>query len=236
MTQKTPETNDHQAQPLHFTGEKNPDYGEYQIPEPSPVTIVQEPLKIFLQWESPIRPFKKREREFYTTAGSIIFLVCIILLFIKEFLLIMVLISLAFFLYILNTVKPEKVRHEISNKGIKTGTLSTPQTAQPEQANSNGKLIFWDQLGRFWFDKQWDDEILYIENYSGFPSRLMILLGEVKKQDIEKILSQYLIQEKPEKTQIERAGEWLQKKIPLETEPSKLSSNSPHSSNKPTKK
>ena len=186
--------------------------------QPVPMNVAPESIKTLLDWEAPERPFKKREREFYTTVGSIIFLVCVILLFIKEFLLIMVLIALAFFVYVLSTVKPQPTKHVITNFGIET----------------MGKKFSWDVLGTFWFDQKWDDEILYIENYMGFPTRLMLLLGDQKKETIQKILEQYLIHERPEKTQIERAGEWLQKKVPLETEPTKPKTQSSKSSPKDT--
>lgn len=181
--------------------ESNAPPQDQTIPTPAPVTIMKPPLKDLLVWKSPARPFKPRDREFYTTAGSIIFLVCVILLFIKEFLLIMVLMALAFLVYILSTVKPEEVDHKITTRGI-----VTVQKAYP-----------WEQLGRFWFETKFHDQVLMIENFVGLPTRLMLLIHEPDKKQIEALLKQYLIKEKPEKTQIEKAAEWLQKKVPLET-------------------
>ena len=170
-------------------------------PEPAPVTVVREPIKNLLIWQAPARPFETKDREFYTTAGSIIFLVCVILLFVKEFLFIMAIIAFAFFYYILTSIPPEKVEHKITNKGI----------------FSIGKLYDWDQLGRFWFEVKAGSQVLMVENFLGLPPRLMILLGELKKEDVQNILAKYLLMEKPEKTQIDKAAEWLQKKVPLET-------------------
>ena len=123
------------------------------------------------------------------------------MLFIKEWGLIIVLLALGFMTYALSTVKPEKVKHQISDKGIKSGS----------------KLYPWEALGRFWFDKKWQYDLLYIENFMGFPPRIMMVIDSKDKAQIQKILSQILEFEKPEKTKMEKAGDWLVKKFPLET-------------------
>ncbi|NMC36113.1 hypothetical protein GYA49_03625 [Candidatus Beckwithbacteria bacterium] len=190
------------------TEQVQPEQMPYQ--EPAPVTIVKEPLKILLTWKAPIRPFKKRNREYFTTAGSIIFLICIILLFVKEFLLVLALIALSFLVYIMGTVEPEEVEHKLTNKGIIT----------------LGKTYFWEQLGRFWFEKKFNDEVLMIENFIGIPSRLMLLLGKQDKIQIKAILDKYLLQEKPELSQVEKMSKWLGEKVPLETNPAAKPQNS----------
>jgi len=156
--------------------------------------------KTLLTWKSPARPFKKRGREFFTTAGSIIFLLCIVLVFIKEFLLVMALIAFAFFMYVLNTVHPEEVEHKITNLGI----------------IFMNKFYPWESLGRFWFETKWQ-EVVVIEHYGGLPTRLTLLLGKQKQEDIKKILQKYLLLEKPELGQAEKMGQWLQEKVPLES-------------------
>ena len=49
-------------------------------------TEIEKPvqLKTLLKWQAPIRPFKKRDREYYTTIAAIVFLLAVILLFLKE--------------------------------------------------------------------------------------------------------------------------------------------------------
>jgi len=44
----------------------------------------KQPLQNLLTWNVPSRVFKQHDREFLTTVGSIIFLLCVILVFIKE--------------------------------------------------------------------------------------------------------------------------------------------------------
>lgn len=172
-----------------------------QTRPPEPVMVVKEPLKDLLVWQAPARSFKRRDREYYTTIGAIIFLLAVILLFLKEWLLIGVIISLGFVSYVLSTVPPENVENKITTRGVVTG----------------GKRYDWAFLGRFWFSAKWDSEILNIETALAFPRRLMLLLGKTEKEQIKKVLEKYLVLEKPEKSFIDKAGDWLQKKVPLET-------------------
>lgn len=157
--------------------------------------------KTILEWQSPARPFKKRDREVFLTAGTIVALISVILLFIREFLLIAVLLSLYFVFWVLNTVAPEKVGHKITNKGIETG----------------GKTYKWEELNRFWFIGKWGNTILNIETKKRFPGQLSILLGPAK-EEVKKVLSKNLEFEKPEPNWLNGASKWLQKKVPLEKE------------------
>lgn len=162
-----------------------------------------EPLKTLLEWSAPERPFKRRDREYFTTIGAIVFLLAVILLFLQEWLLIAVIIALLFVVYIMATIEPRKVEHKITNRGITTG----------------GKMYRWGQLGRFWFGEKWGGKILYIENFLGLPGRLILLLGEIKEEQVKEILSDYLSFEEPEKTWVDNASEWLSRRVPLETSP-----------------
>ena len=62
--------------------------------------------------------------------------------------------------------------------------------------------------------------MIHIEHW-GLPNQLLLLYDEktTKKEQLKELLDRYLFYEKPEKTVIDKASEWLQKKIPLETEP-----------------
>lgn len=155
--------------------------------------------KTLLEWQSPARPFKKRDREVFFTAGAIVALISVILLFIREFLLIAVLLSLYFVFWVLNTIAPEKVKHKITSSGIETG----------------GKAYKWEELGRFWFTGKWGNTILNIETKRRFPGRLLILLGPTK-EEVKKVLIKHLEFEEPEPNWLNGASEWLQKKVPLE--------------------
>lgn len=183
--------------------------------DPSPVTLVKEPYKEFFSWQSPIRPFQKKSKEYFTNLGALFFLVCIILLFLNQIGLILTILALAFLYYILNTVKPENTQHKLTTKGIQT----------------SDKKYSWDQLGRFWFEKKNNQNILYIENFLGLPNRLMLLFDKNDKIQIKKILQKRLIHEKPELTQLDKASNWLSEKFIFESTSNQEKHNSKTSDN-----
>ncbi|MCJ7793151.1 MAG: hypothetical protein MUP45_04220 [Candidatus Marinimicrobia bacterium] len=158
-------------------------------------------LKTLLTWAAPERPFKKRSREYFTTIGAIVFLVGVILLFLQEWLLILVMVALMFVAYIMSTVEPRQIEHQITSQGIITG----------------GKKYEWATLNRFWFTEKWGEKILQIETLVGLPRRLFLLLGETKQEEIKKILADYLPFEEPEQTWIDNASEWISRRVPLES-------------------
>jgi hypothetical protein len=49
-----------------------------------------------------------------------------------------------------------------------------------------------------------------------FPGRLTMMLGELTEEELEEILSEVLIQEKPADTFFDSSAKWLQEKIPLD--------------------
>ncbi len=171
--------------------------------------IQPEPEKTLLAWISPSRIYKKHSKEFYTNLGAIIFLVCVILLFLKQIWLILAIVAFFFFSYIIDIIKPENIEHRITNKGLYT----------------INKFFLWDQLGRFWVETEFNQTILYLENFVGFPPRLMLIIKPEDKENIEKILKNYLVMQKPEPSQIEKWGQLLNQKIILENPTKKAREN-----------
>lgn len=155
--------------------------------------------QLIYQWKSPSRPFKKRKRQFFTTVTIIVLLICLILFFAGQVLPIAVVISVAFLVYVMYTIPPGMSEHKITTYGI----------------YSDDDFYPWDEIGRFWFDTSFDQEILSFE-IAKFPGRAVILLGEMKKSDLEQTLDQLLVQERPPLTQFEQWARWLQDKVPLE--------------------
>ena len=156
-------------------------------------------LQILLSWKSPTRMFKKINREYVTTITAILVLIGVILIFLKEWFLIAVLVALGFFYFILSTIKPEETEHQITNQGVITA----------------GKSYFWDQLVRFWFEQKDGQKILFIDAIDRINLRLMMLLSDKNEDQIRKVLTSYLPEEKPENTWVDKAGEWVSRQIPL---------------------
>lgn len=158
--------------------------------------------KILLEWTSPARPYKVRSREFYTTILSIAFLLAVILLLLKEFLLIGVIMAFAFLSYILATHKPEDALHQLTTRGIRT----------------DKKLFEWESLTNFWLKKQWNQEVVICRTVTALPGVILLVVDENKREDIIKTIGKYIPLEKPTDSFVDKASKWLGAKIPLETQ------------------
>ena len=158
--------------------------------------------KILLEWTSPARPYKIRTREFYTTILSLAFLLGVVLLLLKEFLLIGVIMAFAFLSYILATHKPGDVTHQLTTLDIRT----------------DQKLYKWDTFTNFWLKKQWDQEVLICQTVTSLPGVILLVLDSKKRAAIIEAVGQYLPLEKPADSFVDKAGKWLGEKIPLETQ------------------
>lgn len=157
------------------------------------------PEQTILEWTAPSRPFRKRNKQFFTTVLVIALLISLILFFSGQFLPIAMVFSVVFLNYVLAVIPPQKIKHEITNFGIKL----------------EERLYSWQELGRFWFDKKYDDLTLQIET-AEFPGRLTLVLPQSKKKDVSEILSEVLLNQKPPLSTFEKIAQWVQEKFPLE--------------------
>ncbi len=159
---------------------------------------------VLYRWEAPVRPFKKRDRDYYTTIASIAFFVVIILVFLKEFLLIAVVVSFAFVAYVLAAIPPEKTDHKLTNRGIRTAD----------------KLYRWGDLVRYWFTKKYNQQMIHVQTSMVFPGQLLLLLDKADEKKIKVIFNERLPYEEPEPTFMDKSATWLSEKVPLEREQS----------------
>jgi len=156
--------------------------------------------KILLEWTAPARPYKTRSREFYTTIASIAFLLAVILLLVKEFLLIGVIIAFAFLSYILATHKPEDAKHQLTTMGIRT----------------DGKLWAWETLTNFWLKKQWSQEVVICKTITALPGVILLVIDPAKREEIIKTIGDHIPLDEPTDSFVDKASHWLGDKIPLE--------------------
>jgi hypothetical protein len=170
--------------------------------------------KMLMEWKAPVRPFKKRDRDYYTTIASIAFLIIVILAFLKEFLLIAVVIAFAFVSYVLAAVPPEETKHQLTNRGIRTAS----------------KLYRWEELVRYWLTQKFGQDMIVVQTVMIFPGQLLLMKGSADIEKIKKIFNERLPYDEPEKTFMDRSANWLSKKIPLEKEVKKTSGTSSKSS------
>jgi len=171
----------------------------------TPKMMEAEEIKTFLSWEAPSRPFKKKDRSYYTTIAILVVLVCLIAFLFREFLLMGVLLALAFVTYVLAFVPPHDIKYRISTQGITIGE----------------DFYFWHFLDAFWFKQKDGSKVLHIQTRLRFPAQLMLVLGSPAggqdEEKIKKLVARFLpYVEVPYKSWMEKWSESLQKNFPLE--------------------
>jgi hypothetical protein len=168
----------------------------------TPKMMEAEEIKTLLEWEAASRPFRKKDRSYYTTLGIIVGLLSLILILAHEFLLIATLLSLTFVAYVLAFVPPHKINYRISTQGVTIGE----------------DFYFWHFLDSFWFKEKDGFKVLHIQTRLNFPAQLMMVLE--KKEDEEKVkkdMGRFLpFHEVPFKSMMEKWSDSLQKNFPLE--------------------
>lgn len=180
----------------HKPEEKKEDIGETPINQGE-----NDPVRTFITWVAPSRPFRKKDRSYFTTIAIIVILLILISLLAREFILIGVLLAVAFVVYVLAFVPPSDVEYKISTQGITIG----------------GHFYFWGDLNSFWFSKKEDFNILNVNTNLRFPGRLLILVEADKIENIKKIVAKYLLfYEIPPKNLMDDWSEGLQKHFPME--------------------
>jgi hypothetical protein len=160
------------------------------------------PEETLVQWDAPARPFKKRNRQFFSTIIIIAILISLILFFAGQVLPVAVVVSMVFLVYVTAVIPPQNVHYKLTNYGIYI----------------EKEAFSWVYMGRFWFDDKLKQRVLEIELHK-FPGRLTLVLIEgqtPREKDLENVLLEVLIKEKPELTTYEKIAAWLKDKIPLE--------------------
>jgi hypothetical protein len=156
---------------------------------------------VLLFFKGPSHPFKKRNKIFYQTVAAITFLLSVIVFFMHEWILIGVILSVAFVIYVISTVPPIDVEHKFTPLGVENA----------------GAFYRWIELYAFWFEKKWDYEILVLQTRLPMPAQLRIVLKDTSKDKVKDIIGKYLLYyENPPKSFIDNVSDWFSTKFPLE--------------------
>lgn len=169
----------------------------------TPKMMEAEEIKTLLSWEAPSRPFRKKDRSYYTTIAILVILLVLIAFLAREFLLVGVILALAFVAYVLAFVPPHHVKYRISTQGITIGE----------------DFYFWHFLDSFWFKESNGHKVLHIQTRLRFPAQLMLVLDPAKPEEekVTKTVARFLpFVEVPYKTWMEKWSEGLTKHFPLE--------------------
>ncbi len=158
-------------------------------------------IKTLLAWRAPGRPFKRRRKEFFASILLIVTLLGIIAFLLNQYLLILVIFSLAFVAIALATTPPHDFHYRISTEGI----------------TIEDHFFLWQELYDFYFKRRYGTDVLHIRTEAFFPGELTLTLGDISKEHIKSVLLPYLpYREVIRKTFIDKSGDWLSRNFPLE--------------------
>lgn len=159
------------------------------------------PIRTLLSWKAPARPYRKKDRSYYTTVGILLILVCLIAFFIGERLLIGAVLAVGFVVYVLNFVPPEEIENKISTQGLTMGD----------------HFYHWNELDSFWIEEKDGHKVLSVLTLLNFPGLLMLLLDNVNEEDVKTVCARYLpFHEIVPKSMARKWADSLQKHFPLE--------------------
>lgn len=169
--------------------------------------VVREPMddvdigeeKVLYSWKSVERPFKKWNKEIYSTVMVFAVLVSIIFFFIEGLMLVFVVWAVVFMAWAISKTEPGIREHKITDKGIRTG----------------GTLYRWEMMLVYWLEEKWDKKLLRVL-LRKFPGQLVLVYDKGEEKKIREVMSRFLTLEKPEDTWTDRVVKWFGEKMPLE--------------------
>lgn len=161
--------------------------------------------KLWFEWEAPERSFKTRDKDFWITAIAILVLVGVILMFIKEFFLIIALVSVLFLYYVLSTVPPQDIKNKITNRAVYFGDLRYE----------------WELLQRFWYKNSLNSELVQFETNLRFPRQISLVINPDDKEKLTKFITKRIPLLESSPTFIDKLAKWFGDRLPLENKEEK---------------
>lgn len=163
-----------------------------QNKEPEPVVVRREPERELVAWSAFARPFKRKNRQFYVKLYAIAGLIGLVLFLAEGIMPVVLLVSLLFLYFVMNTVEPEAIEYRITTRGIYMAK----------------KLNEWQSLTRFWFSIRSETDLLSVETKT-FPGRLEFVIPAEKKEEIKKHLLAFLPEEEAPAPYTDRVTKWV---------------------------
>ncbi|HVF69964.1 MAG TPA: hypothetical protein VNA13_05370 [Xanthomonadales bacterium] len=158
-------------------------------------------VRTFLEWHAPGRPFAEHSKEYFINILLIMMALEIILFLFGQYMLMLVILSLAFLSFAMSLVPPHNFYYKITSEGIRVEDY----------------FFIWEELYDFFFIKHHDKDVLYLTTKDFLTGELKVTLGDVPADEVKKALLPYLpYREYVKPTFTEKSGEWLSKNFPLE--------------------
>lgn len=159
--------------PSSFTLKKDE---SYEVPVTDKLKEVPPNREVLISWESLSRPYKELNKEFLKKRISFLFIISIFLVLAGQFLLIGVGVSVFVLYYVLSSVPPGKVKHEIDNYGI----------------FYLDKQFYWNDLKFYFLTSSDGVESLCVDTKEAYPGRLFMILDSTTSEKVKEIMSKHL--------------------------------------------
>lgn len=178
-------------------------YNRFKMTDSTPSSLKNKPdlNEVLLHWKSPSHPYKKRSGIFYQTVAAFTFLLIAIVFLLHEFMLIGVILSIAFVTYVISTVPPIEVEHKVTPLGF----------------DHAGIFYRWIEFSSFWFEEKWGSKILVFNTRLQFPTQIRTVISHHSEEEVKKIIGKYILfTEKPPLTFMDYLSRWMSKRFPLD--------------------
>ena len=161
-------------------------------------TLKEETL---FSWRAPVRPFKERSRQFFTTVVLVAILLSLIGYVLEGVMVVFLIWAVVFLVFVLFRVQPEEIDYTITNKYIIIA----------------GKKYRLEEISRFWIIERWEHKLLVFETPLRFPGRLELVLSGIDQEELKEKLSRYIPFEEESPGFVDKAASWLSKRLLLDT-------------------
>jgi hypothetical protein len=156
--------------------------------------------RVLWEWTAAERAFQKRNRDYWITAIAILVLVSVILIFIKEFFLIIALVSLLFMYYVLSAVPPGEIKYKVTNRGVYMGETN----------------YYWDTLEKFWFSSSLSSEMINFGTVLRFPRAITMVIRAEDKEKLKELIKKRLPLIENSPNSMDKITKWFGDRLPLE--------------------
>ncbi|OGM10540.1 hypothetical protein A2159_03475 [Candidatus Woesebacteria bacterium RBG_13_34_9] len=160
------------------------------------VNVQNETEKEIFKWSAPTRVTIKKTKEFWVR-GLVTISIFGLILFIAEGVMpVILLISIAFLIYVLAMIEPQKAEYAITNKGIRI----------------SGNLNVWDFFTNYWITTRFSRKMIIFGTVS-LPGSLEIIIDEKDEEKIKTSLVNYLKEEEIQMSNLGKLSNWIYSKL-----------------------
>jgi hypothetical protein len=127
------------------------------------------PLRSIYSWQAPDRIYKEKSKLWYVLASLITIIGVVVAALLSEYLMVLAILAVGILVYVSNTIKPQTLTHEITNKGVRSGN----------------QIYTWPSIKGFWLAKRSRQmQFIFDLKKDVSPNRVIMLVGGADPQKL----------------------------------------------------